>query len=58
MKIELSCPHAKYEGSMQIHCTKADLPCGHVYFKRCKGWWALTPSADRCLLRREEKRNE
>ena len=28
--------------------------CPHVYFKRCKGWWANTDQAERCPLRREQ----
>lgn len=51
----LSCPHGRYKNG-QIRCEKAGGgPCGHQYFKRCKGWWALMPSADDCLLRKEEK---
>lgn len=49
----LSCPHAEYRTGMVIYCKATGEPCAHVYFKRCKGWWALNPSADRCPIRRE-----
>lgn len=56
MNLKLSCPHAFYGPDQRIRCGKAgDGPCGHQYFKRCKGWWALLDSADRCLLRKKEE---
>lgn len=54
MKLTLSCPHAVYRDGTQIWCTKLGARCVHVYFKQCKGWWALTPQADSCPLREEE----
>lgn len=55
MKIDLSCPHAHYGERMRLDCKIADAPCGHQYFKACKGWWALTPAAERCPLRKKEE---
>ena len=54
MKVYLDCPHAEYTDGMRIFCKKAREPCAHVYFKQCKGWWALTPPAARCPLRRDQ----
>lgn len=55
MKIQLSCPHARYGEQMKIRCSRQDgAPCAFQFFKACKGWWALRPAADQCLLRRRE----
>lgn len=54
MKITLSCPFAAYGRDMIIFCKKTGQPCGHVFFKTCKGWWALTKTADTCPLRKEK----
>lgn len=54
MKLTLSCPHAEYRGN-QIYCKKAGSWCGHAFFKRCKGWWALSPQAEKCPYRKEKK---
>lgn len=51
MKLTLTCPQAEYREEMRIYCKKAGGICGHAFFKSCKGWWALTPQADRCPLR-------
>lgn len=48
----LECPHARYRSGMRIYCTKCGDYCGHVYWKACKGWWALTANATRCPLRK------
>ena len=53
MKITLDCPFAKYGEEMRIFCKKAGSLCGHAFFKRCKGWWALSPDAAKCPLRKE-----
>ena len=53
MKVKLSCPYAEYRDGMQIWCTRRACWCGHVYFRTCRGWWALTPEADRCPVRQE-----
>ena len=58
MKIPLSCPQASYGAGMIIQCRKAGGRCGNQYFKRCKGWWALTEAADRCPLRKEAEHAE
>lgn len=59
MKLTLICPNASYDPEMRIRCSKAQGgPCGHQYFKRCKGWWALLGTADRCPLRNKEEPNE
>lgn len=54
MKINLSCPHASYDGKMRIMCQKAGNICAHQYFRQCKGWFALTQAADNCPLRKEQ----
>lgn len=54
MKVLPSCPNGKYVEGMKIQCTKTENRCAHVYFKRCKGWWANTDQAERCPLRREQ----
>lgn len=46
----LACPHAEYRACMMIWCKKANDYCGHAYFMRCKGWWALTPRWPACPL--------
>ena len=48
----LTCPHAAYRSGMRIWCSRSEDYCGNVYWKACKGWWALTANADRCPLRR------
>lgn len=53
MRIKLSCPHAEYRSEMRIWCRKRGCPCAHVYYKTCKGWWALSPQAADCPVRRE-----
>lgn len=54
MEVKLSCPKAEYRDGMRIFCRKANNWCGNAYFKRCKGWWALTDRAARCPLRKEK----
>lgn len=53
MKVTLSCPEAEYREGMQIWCKKRGCWCAHVFFKSCKGWWALRPSAEECPVRKE-----
>ena len=55
MNVPLACPNAEYREKMIIYCKKTDAPCGHVFFKACKGWWALTPRAACCPLRKEDE---
>lgn len=54
MDLELGCPCASYRSDMRIVCGKTLNYCGHAYFKRCKGWWALSANAERCPLRKEK----
>lgn len=54
MKIKLECPNAEYVEGMKIHCKAVKGRCAHVYFKACKGWWALTPQAARCPMREDQ----
>lgn len=54
MKVKLDCPHATYRSGMRIWCEKAGTWCGHVFFKQCKGWWALSKTAPACPLRKEK----
>ena len=49
----LTCPQAEYRENMIIWCKKTGGPCGHVHFCSCKGWWVLSPSAEKCPVRRE-----
>lgn len=51
MKVRLSCPQAVYGDGMKIICTKTGRLCAHQFFKRCKGWWALSDQAERCPVR-------
>lgn len=53
MKVRLDCPHGEHRGGV-VYCKKTGEPCGHQYFKSCKGWWVNSPSAAKCPLRREE----
>ena len=57
MNLKLDCPHAKYGRGMVIYCQADGEPCGHQYFKPCKGWSALSPGAERCTLRKELREN-
>lgn len=52
MKVRLSCPQAVYGDGMTIICTKTGKLCAHQFFKRCKGWWALSDQAERCPVRK------
>lgn len=55
MKIdELKCPYGEYRSGMKIYCTKINDLCGHVYYKRCKGWWTQSDQALDCPLRKDE----
>ena len=54
MKIRLDCPHAEHRHEMVVYCKKTGEPCGHQFFKSCKGWWVNSPSAAKCPLRKEE----
>ena len=49
----LSCPNAKYVSGMRIYCEKQGEYCGNVFYKSCKGWWALTANAARCPIRKD-----
>lgn len=53
----LDCPYAKYVSGMMIRCEKRGQPCGNVFYKQCKGWWALTPAAAACPIRKEKDDN-
>ena len=50
----LTCPAAEYREGMVIWCKETGAPCGHVSFYACKGWWVLTPQAEKCPIRREK----
>lgn len=52
MDPKLTCPYAQYIQGMKIYCLKACDLCAHAFFKRCKGWWALSPQAENCPLRK------
>lgn len=52
MNVPLECPNAEYREHMRIFCRAKNDWCGNQYFKRCKGWWALTDAAPKCPARR------
>lgn len=52
MRLTLDCPNARYGPDMAIICARDGEPCAHQYFKSCKGWWALSPEAARCPIRK------
>lgn len=54
MKIRIDCPNGEYRDGMKIYCRKLKDWCGHQYFKRCKGWWTLTETAERCPVRKDK----
>ncbi len=56
MEIKIPCPHGRYNRGMQIVCDKMNNLCGHQYFKRCKGWWALNEHAANCPLRKGDQK--
>lgn len=51
MNVTPDCPYGKYVNGMKIECRKTGNRCGHVYFKRCKGWWVNSEQAAKCPLR-------
>jgi len=55
MKLTPTCPVGKYRSDMKIVCTKDNMLCAFQFFKQCKGWWANTESAAKCLKREEEQ---
>jgi len=57
VEIKLTCPQARYISEMRIGCRACGDLCAHQYYKSCKGWWALTPMAERCPLR-DKKQDE
>ena len=58
MKIKLDCPFAKHGDLMRVYCNKQDGKlCLFQYFRNCKGWWANSPSAKQCPIRKEGKEN-
>ena len=52
MNLTLSCPLAKYGPDMMILCGRDGQPCAHQFYKSCKGWWALSPGATDCPIRK------
>lgn len=55
MNIKLDCPHAEHGNMMRVYCKKTGEVCAFQYFKSCKGWWANSPSAANCLIRKEKE---
>ena len=51
---KLTCPHAKYDAQMHIHCAKTGEGCAHQRWCAGKGWCVLTDQAGACPARREE----
>ena len=58
MKLTIECPKARYGEGMVIYCDRDDQPCGHQYFKSCKGWFALTDGAKSCPMREEREHGQ
>ena len=52
MKLTIDCPNGEYREEMRIYCRAMNGWCGNQYFRRCKGWWALTDNASKCPVRR------
>lgn len=50
---KLTCPYARYDGQMQIHCEKVSDACTHQRWCMGKGWSVLTENAERCSARKE-----
>lgn len=55
MKVSPTCPLGKYTKDMKIVCTKDEMLCGFQYYRSCKGWWANTENAAKCLKKEETK---
>ena len=59
--LQLACPYAYYTNGMKILCShessRGMTYCGHQYYRRCKGWWALNEAAARCKLRQHPADN-
>lgn len=55
---KLVCPFGEYRSGMRIYCKVKEIPCGHVRFKSCKGWWVQSPAAAECPLRRRQEHGE
>ena len=52
MTPRLTCPNARYVDGMRVYCDKIKGFCGNVFFKACRGWWALNANAARCPIRK------
>lgn len=56
MKIKLDCPFAYHGDLMRVYCKKQNGGlCLFQFFKNCKGWWANSPTAAKCVLRSEKQ---
>lgn len=53
MKLNLTCPYARYDAQMRIQCSKSESLCANQRWKPCKGWSVLTEWADDCPARKE-----
>lgn len=52
-EVKPTCPIGEYDRKMVIVCKKDGMPCAFQFYRSCKGWWANTENADRCLKREE-----
>lgn len=55
MSVKPACPFGRYVEGMKIDCEKTGQRCVHVFYRRCKGWWANTEQAARCPVREENR---
>lgn len=51
---KLTCPHARYNERMYIHCEKRGELCAHQRWCAGKGWCVLTEQAGDCPARKEK----
>ena len=50
-----TCSLGKYGKGMKIYCKKDGMLCGFQFYRSCKGWWANTENAAKCLKKEENK---
>lgn len=55
--MKIYCPQA-YNVGPKIFCKALGGLCGHVRFRRCKGWWELSEQARTCPKRGDDDEDE
>lgn len=56
MKVDIGCPHGKYDKRMFIQCEKSGMPCAHQKWCGMKGRSELLEQAKECLERQGGKK--